>query len=113
MVTRKPVPVSGASRPRRHPVTTEPEYTDEEVAWLKALDRYKHLAGRPWPSWVEVLAIAHALGYRRCAPASPLPRFERGARGPGRKLRPCPAPPEKISKNLARGLDYDCVHARM
>jgi len=87
MSRKRAVPVSGASRPRRHPVTTEPDYTADEVQFLRAVDRYKHVAGRPWPTWCEILDVLVSLGYRKVARPRPLPRFERGAAGPGRKMR--------------------------
>ena len=84
---KRKVPVSGVGRPRTDPYTSEQRYTDEEREFLAAVDRYKHVAGRPWPSYAEILAIAHSLGYRKVLAAVPLPRFERGAAGPGRKMR--------------------------
>jgi len=39
-------------------------YTAEQVAWLQAIDHYKRSAGRPFPTWAEVLRVAKAIGYR-------------------------------------------------
>ena len=40
-------------------------YTDEELLFLKAIDRYKRENQRPYPSWNEVLAIFKSLGYEK------------------------------------------------
>lgn len=40
-------------------------YSDDELEFLKAIDRYKRENDRPNPSWREVLQIAHSLGYRK------------------------------------------------
>lgn len=45
----------------------EGEMTDEQFAFLQAIDEYKHVNQRPFPSWTEVLDIVHALGYRKVA----------------------------------------------
>jgi len=38
-------------------------YTDEQTEWLREIDRLK--AGRLFPGWTEVLAMAKKLGYSR------------------------------------------------
>jgi len=43
------------------------DYTDEETEFLKAIDTYKRVSGRPHPRWTEVLAVLKALGYRKVA----------------------------------------------
>jgi len=49
-------------------------YSDEEVEFMKAMDRYKRLKQRPFPTWHEVLRVFRALGYRKVAapPERPL-----------------------------------------
>ncbi len=32
---------------------------------MLAVERYKRTRRRPYPAWSEILAVAHALGYRR------------------------------------------------
>lgn len=49
----------------RHPATSEPDYTDEERAFLLAVQEYKRSTRRMYPTWREVLAIVHSLGYRK------------------------------------------------
>jgi hypothetical protein len=41
------------------------DYTDEELEFMRAIDKYKSLNNRPHPTLCEVLAVAKALGYRR------------------------------------------------
>jgi hypothetical protein len=54
------------------------DYTDEERAFLVAMERYKRQRRRPFPTWREVLAVVHSLGYRRVAePRPPKPPSER------------------------------------
>lgn len=60
-----------------HPMTTEPDYTDAERQFMLALDRYKRVNDRPYPTCREVLAVLVSLGYRQVAPAEPLPGFVR------------------------------------
>ncbi len=55
------------------PVTFEKEYTEEETAFLKAIDLYKRINRRPFPTCCEVLEVLMALGYRKVAEPTPLP----------------------------------------
>ncbi len=45
----------------------EGEMTDAQFEFIMAVDKYKQINGRPFPSWTEVLDILHALGYRKVA----------------------------------------------
>jgi hypothetical protein len=49
------------------PTSGERIYTEEEITFMKAMDRYKRDHRRPFPTWSEVLRVLHALGYRRVA----------------------------------------------
>lgn len=40
-------------------------YTEEELVFLKAIDRYKQLSHRPFPTCSEILEVAISLGYRK------------------------------------------------
>ncbi len=72
---------SGKGRPeergeRRHgidPTTCERDYTNDEVQFMKAMDRYKRDNRRQFPTWSEVLEVLHALGYRKVAEPTQLP----------------------------------------
>lgn len=41
-------------------------YEDDEFEFLKAIDTYKREKRRPYPTWVEVLNVLKALGWRKC-----------------------------------------------
>jgi len=51
------------------------DFTDDEREFLVAVEGYKRRHRRPFPTWREVLHVAHCLGYRRVAerrePGSP------------------------------------------
>ena len=47
------------------PTTCEREYTDEEIEFMHALDRYKRASGRMFPTCSEVLEVIRNLGYQR------------------------------------------------
>jgi len=55
------------------PVTFEKEYNEEEFEFLRAIDLYKRINRRPFPTWSEVLEVVIALGYRKVAEPTPLP----------------------------------------
>lgn len=40
-------------------------YTDDEVEFMLAMERYKRFAQRPFPTWHEVLSVIRELGYRK------------------------------------------------
>lgn len=54
----------------------EGQLTDEQFNFLLAIDDYKKLNNRPFPSWTEVLEIIKALGYRKVAEPSSLDQSE-------------------------------------
>ena len=41
---------------------------EEQLDFIKAVDEYKRVNDRRFPSWTEVLDIVLYLGYRRVAP---------------------------------------------
>jgi hypothetical protein len=43
----------------------EGEMTDEQFEFVLAIDTYKRLNNRPFPSWTEVLEVIKQLGYRK------------------------------------------------
>jgi len=55
------------------PTTCERDYTDDETAFMKAMERYKRENRRPFPTWSEVLEVLHSLGYRKVAETEALP----------------------------------------
>jgi hypothetical protein len=76
------------------------DYSDEEREFLTAIESYKRHRRRPFPTWREVLHVAHCLGYRRVAERreilSPLSPCGRGVGGEGSSpeipLTPNPSP---------------------
>jgi hypothetical protein len=49
------------------PTTCEREYTDDEIQFMHALDRYKRASGRMFPTCSEVLEVIRSLGYQKVA----------------------------------------------
>jgi hypothetical protein len=45
----------------------------EEVAFLKAMDEYKRVNRRPFPTVIEVLDVLRSLGYRKTAEPTQVP----------------------------------------
>lgn len=45
----------------------EGEMTEEQFEFIRAVNEYKKVNGRPFPTWTEVLDIVKALGYRKVA----------------------------------------------
>ena len=41
------------------------DYSAEETSFILAMERYKRERRRPFPTWREVLHVAHTLGYRK------------------------------------------------
>ena len=67
-------------RPRGNclnPITHEKDYSPAELAFLRAMDRYKRENQRPYPTWHEVLEVLLSLGYRKVADEGELPQFYR------------------------------------
>jgi len=60
-----PEQADGSSAQRKASPTRPDEMSDEVIEFITAVDDYKRLKGRPFPSWSEVLEIVKALGYCR------------------------------------------------
>lgn len=45
----------------------EGEMTTEQFLFIKAIDAYKRVNQRPYPTWTEVLEVIRKLGYRKTA----------------------------------------------
>lgn len=41
------------------------DYDADELEFLKAMDRYKRVNNRPFPTWSEVLGVLKGLGWRK------------------------------------------------
>ena len=45
----------------------EGNMSDEQFDFLMAIDHYKRVNDRPFPTWTEVLEVIKAIGYRKVA----------------------------------------------
>ena len=48
----------------------EGEMTHEQFLFIKAIDAYKRVNDKPFPTWTEVLEVIRKLGYRKTAGSS-------------------------------------------
>jgi len=55
----------GIRRPEERRSAEEGEMTDEQWEFLRAVEEYKRVNNKPFPTWTEVLDVMHKLGYRR------------------------------------------------
>jgi len=51
------------------PTTCERDYSADEVEFMQAVEQYKHLNGRMFPTCSEILEVVRLLGYTRVASA--------------------------------------------
>jgi hypothetical protein len=49
------------------PTTCERDYTEQEIQFMHAMDEYKQLSGRMFPTCSEILEVLKKLGYRQIA----------------------------------------------
>lgn len=63
----------GERRRQIDPTTCERDYSDDEIAFMRAMDQYKRDNRRPFPTWSEVLEVLRALGYRKVAEPTQMP----------------------------------------
>ena len=57
----------GIRRSEERRAAEEGEMTEEQFEFIKAVNEYKQLNNRPFPTWTEVLDIVTAMGYRKVA----------------------------------------------
>jgi len=57
----------GRRRTDERRAAEEGEMTDEQFEFLMAMNEYKRVNRRPFPTWTEVLDVMKALGYRKVA----------------------------------------------
>lgn len=57
----------GRRRPESRRLAEEGELSDEQFEFVMAVDEYKRLNRRPFPTWTEVLEVIKYLGYRKVA----------------------------------------------
>lgn len=63
-------------RRRIDPTTFEKQYSGDELEFMNAMQRFKVQSGKAFPSYRDVLVVAHALGYRRVEDSSPEAELE-------------------------------------
>jgi hypothetical protein len=73
------------------PTTCERDYTPDEVEFMGALDEYKRLNGRMFPTCSEVLEVLKKLGYEKRPPVEP------AASAPAVELAVAVAAPQPIA----------------
>lgn len=49
------------------------DYTDDEIDFMKAIDKFKRDRQKPRPTWAEVLEVARSRGWRKVAEPAELP----------------------------------------
>jgi len=47
------------------PTTCERDYSLDELEFMKAVDQYKKINGRPFPTLCELLEVVRSLGYQK------------------------------------------------
>lgn len=55
----------GRRRSDERRAAEEGEMTDDQFEFIMAIDQYKRLNKRPFPTWTEVLEVIRVLGYRK------------------------------------------------
>lgn len=58
-------------RRRVDPITFEKQYTDDELEFMNAIQRFKERSGKAFPSHAEVIKVAVSLGYRKLLEEDP------------------------------------------
>ncbi len=51
------------------PTTCERDYSDDEIEFMHALERYKRTSGRMFPTCSEILEVVRGLGYQKTSAA--------------------------------------------
>lgn len=52
------------------PFTTAMEYTPRQLEFMGAIEEFKRITGRKFPTWSEALALIDGLGYVQVKPCS-------------------------------------------
>jgi len=65
MTASKKKPDKAASTSKKAGPTKPDEMSDDLVEFITAIDEYKRLNQRPFPSWGEVFSVLKSLGYVR------------------------------------------------
>lgn len=63
---RKVQPQASKKKRRRgNAITTIPDYDDDELEFLKAMDAFKRVNRKPFPTYTEILGVLKKLGWRK------------------------------------------------
>ena len=62
-------------RRRIDPTTFEKQYTEDELEFMNAMQRFKELHGKSFPTYAEVIRVVVGLGYRKVVDDAPPPVF--------------------------------------
>lgn len=77
-----PAPVERREKKERRrridPTTFEKQYSDDEMEFMNAMQRFKELSGKTFPSHGDVIKVAVMLGYRRAVFEFDLPQDANG-----------------------------------
>jgi hypothetical protein len=66
--TPRPAEERRAKKDRRRrvdPTTFEKQYSEDEMEFMTAMQRFKVQSGKTFPSYGDALRVAHELGYRK------------------------------------------------
>ncbi len=50
------------------PNTCEKDHTENELEFMRSMERYTQSSGRKFPTWSEVLEVLTSLGYHKTVP---------------------------------------------
>jgi hypothetical protein len=78
----------------------EGHMNEEQLEFIKAMDEYKRVNSRPFPTWTEVLDVMLFLGYRKVAPLGEF-KLSKGRQTPLREPRRSANEPEESDEIAA------------
>jgi len=74
----------GIRRSEDRRAAEEGEMTDEQWEFLQAIQRFKQVNSKPFPTWTEVLQVVKLLGYRKVEPSAYDAEEDAGKAEPGK-----------------------------
>jgi hypothetical protein len=84
-------------RKRIDPTTFEKQYSDDEMEFMNAVQRFKEQSGKGFPTYAEVLKVAIGLGYRKRTDGSGSPLLD------SEDSEPVPDPSSSIEISVHEG----------
>lgn len=55
----------GVKHNEGHPSSSDRTYDDDEAEFLRAMEDFKRVTGRRFPTWTEALRVCKSLGYAK------------------------------------------------